>query len=477
MARITIKQITLLLVCHLAAFTYAAAQKPTTVTVRVHNNSGKSVSLYKVENGEASKIGFRWPAVNDTCVFSLSMQNEAVYYLTKTGGKGSDFNYVIYLKPGENKWIDAYSSQTGFDFDSCKVVHPNAETVLLQQWTNRFNDYCELGVNRTKRKQFIAGYDGFVKKAEQLKKKAVTPNKYFNRLFVSKINAEIIYPKSAAFFNFVRRMNSEYDSSDAYKPFYHSLNGKKFCNTDLLYSEHGMQLLNYCLSYNLFQQTGDKEKTLATPITEKAKSLCNDTVRGAFLSQYMAGVTNYEQFTQNIEPFKKAFVLPGMKKAYQQKIDELTLYAKGLPAYNFSLYDTKGKLYSLSDFKGKVVVVDIWAMWCAPCLAEKPFFIKVEEEFKNREDIIFMGISVDGLTRRNVWEGFVEKKGWKNIELLSNHNESIMKYYKIEGIPRFMIFDKEGKIVTVDGPRPSSPEFKKLVDQTLKSSDHATSFR
>jgi len=111
----------------------------------------------------------------------------------------------------------------------------------------------------------------------------------------------------------------------------------------------------------------------------------------------------------------------------------------------------------------------MWAMWCAPCLAEKPYFIKVEEEYKNREDIIFIGVSVDGLSRKDVWKNFVGKKGWKNIELLSNSDESIMKYYKIEGIPRFMIFDKEGKIVTVDAPRPSEAEFRALIEQTLKA--------
>ena len=63
----------------------------------------------------------------------------------------------------------------------------------------------------------------------------------------------------------------------------------------------------------------------------------------------------------------------------------------------------------------------------------------------------------------------LQRKGWKNIELLANYDESIGKYYKVEGIPRFMIFDKEGKIVTVDAPRPSDPEFKSLIEQTLQS--------
>jgi thiol-disulfide isomerase/thioredoxin len=124
----------------------------------------------------------------------------------------------------------------------------------------------------------------------------------------------------------------------------------------------------------------------------------------------------------------------------------------------------------LSDFKGKVVVLDIWAMWCAPCLAEKPFFQKVEESFKDRDDIVFIGISHDGLASKDVWKKFVARKGWKNIELIANYDESIGKYYKVEGIPRLMIFDKQGKIVTVDAPRPSDPEFRKLIQQTLKNS-------
>jgi thiol-disulfide isomerase/thioredoxin len=113
--------------------------------------------------------------------------------------------------------------------------------------------------------------------------------------------------------------------------------------------------------------------------------------------------------------------------------------------------------------------MDIWAMWCAPCLAEKPLFKKVEEAFKDRDDIIFIGVSHDGQAKKEVWKKFIEKKGWKNVELLSEYNESIGKYYKVEGIPRFMIFDKEGKIVTVDAPRPSDPEFRSLIEQTLQS--------
>ena len=471
--RITMKRLMPLLVCHLAMIC-AMAQKQTSVTVKVHNNMGSSVSLYKVENGEAKRLSFRWPKIKDTCVFSFPMENEGTYYLGKTSGKGSTFNYVLYLKPGENVWANVYSSWAGIDFDSCKIVKPNDETVVLQTWTNLLNEYCTLGSNRNKREQFISGYDAFVMKAELLKKRALLSNNYFNQLFSSKVDAEIIYLKAAAYFNFIRRMNSDYDSSEKHKLFYQSLAEQKFSDAGLLYSEHGMQLLNYYLAYNIFQQSNSKEKMLAIPFTQRAKSLRNDTVRGAYVMEYMEGITNYEQFLSDIEPFKESLLLPLMKKAYEQKLSELNVYAKGSPAYNFSLFDTREKPYSLTDFRGKVVVLDVWAMWCAPCLAEKPYFLEAEEKYKHREDIIFIGVSVDGLDRKNAWKDFVARQGWKNIELISNFEESVMKYYKIDGIPRFMIFDKNGKIVSVDAPRPSNPEFKRLIDQTLMDAGHAS---
>src|SRR3954452_6360453 len=100
MSRISIQRLVPLLFCQLVFF-FAVAQKQTTVTVKVYNNCGSSVSFYKVENGEARRMSFRWPKVNDTCVFTFPLEEEGTYYLSKTGGKGSAYHYVVYLKPGE----------------------------------------------------------------------------------------------------------------------------------------------------------------------------------------------------------------------------------------------------------------------------------------------------------------------------------------------------------------------------------------
>jgi len=472
MLRINIQRLLLLLlICQSAIFANATEPKETTVTCKVYNKRDGAVVLYKLENGEALNLGFRRPGELDTCKFSLTMEQEGIYFIQKPGGKGGAYTHVIYLKPGDNKTVDIYESRLGIDFDSCKVQSPNQETVILQTWTNLLNAVAKLGSNRAKKDEHIVAYNQLVKQATELKQKTVSNNRNFKRILGLKIDADLQYARAAAFFHYGARMNAGLDSTTKRKQFYQPMTKQKFCNAGLLQSENGLALLKYNLGYQLFQKYGTQEQMLATSFVEKAKMICNDTLRAIFALDRMQQITNYEQFKTEIQPFKKLFVTTELKQAYQKKEDELTVYAKGAPAYNFSLKDTKDQTVSMSDFKGKVVVMDIWAMWCAPCLTEKPFFQKVEEHFKDRNDIVFIGISHDGVDRKEIWKNFVGKKGFKNIELIANYDESIGKYYKVEGIPRFMIFDKEGKIVTVDAPRPSDPAFRVLIEQTLESNN------
>ncbi len=467
MLRIKIQRVfLLLLICQSAIFANATEPKETTVTCNVPNYSGSAVALFQVENGEARKMDFRFPGKQDTIQFSFPLEKEGVYFIQRVG-KGEMYNHVIYLKPGDNKVVDI-SNHSASDFD-CNVVKPNTETVYFQNWIEKLNVIYKLGHNRAKRDEFINAYGKLVIEAEQLKRNSRTSNKYFNYVFASKVEADILYLKAAAFFHFGGRLNAGYDSTERHSQFYQSLAGQKFCNASILHSEHGLELVKFSMGYNLLRKYGSEKQMLAASFVEKAKSICSDSIRRAYVVSWIPTINSYEQFKINIEPFKKLFTTTALKQAYQKKVDELTIYAKGAPAYNFSLKDTKDQTVSMSDFKGKVVVMDIWAMWCGPCLAEKPYFQKVEESFKDRNDIVFIGVSHDGYAKKEPWKAFVARKGFKNIELLSEYTESIGKYYKVDGIPRFMIFDKEGKIVTVDAPRPSDPEFQSLIEQTLES--------
>ena len=57
--------------------------------------------------------------------------------------------------------------------------------------------------------------------------------------------------------------------------------------------------------------------------------------------------------------------------------------------------DTNGKNYSFADFRGKVIIVDVWATWCCSCIEKMPKFMQLKDEFKQYKDILFLTISID----------------------------------------------------------------------------------
>jgi|GEM_PF-1497919 len=470
-----ILQIVPLLIIPVMFNAYAEGTKPTEVNCQVHNNKGSAVFLYRVKNGQATSLGFKRPDAKNNCKFSFEADSEAIYFLRKGGAHLFEFTHVLYLHPGDKQKVDIYPNEQGNDFDSIKIARPNKETASLKKWASIFNQSYKQAQNRSQRDQFLESYKQLFTTADELKKTGITGNKYFNKILIDKINTEVLFLKAAAFFNCGERMNAGYDTTTSRQWFYETLGNEKADRADLLQSEHGLEMLNYLLGYQFFQQYKNGEQMLAVPFLEKIKKIDNDTVRAVYATAHMEQLTNYEQFVAEIQPFKQIITNAGLQGHYQKKYNVLSVYAKGKPAYNFSLYDNNDKHYSLSDFKGKIVVLDVWAMWCAPCLAEKPNFKKLEEEYKDQKDIVFVGVSVDGMAKKDPWKDFVARKGYKNIEMLSNFDESIMKYYNIGGIPRFMVFDKEGKIVSVDAPRPSNPALKELIEETLKKNDHAIS--
>lgn len=106
------------------------------------------------------------------------------------------------------------------------------------------------------------------------------------------------------------------------------------------------------------------------------------------------------------------------------------------------LKDLDGNVHRLSDFKGKVVVVDFWATWCAPCRVAIPEIIDLYEKYHDK-GLVVIGISVD--RDINALRNFVKDQEMPYLILLAD--QTIVKKYSIRAIPTLYIIDKNGSVV------------------------------
>lgn len=133
-------------------------------------------------------------------------------------------------------------------------------------------------------------------------------------------------------------------------------------------------------------------------------------------------------------------------------------------AASFSYPDINGKTVSLADLKGKYIYIDVWATWCGPCRGELPALKELEEKYAGK-DIHFVSLSCD--KNKKAWENMVTKDQLKGIQLHMGTDRTFMDAYLINGIPRFILLDRDGKIISANMTRPSDPKTAEKFNELL----------
>lgn len=192
-----------------------------------------------------------------------------------------------------------------------------------------------------------------------------------------------------------------------------------------------------------------------------------------YLLFYCVNKIKEESTKANYNTYLAKFKAINKNKAYLDilKSDEINNNV-AMGNNSIAIADVNGKQTDWNGFikaaKGKIVYVDLWASWCAPCRAAMPASKKLKTSYVNKP-IVFTYLSLD--IKKADWLKAAEEENIKfdknSFLLIDPKNSVLTKKLNLATIPRYLIYNKKGELVNANAPGPDSPKLKDLIDQYL----------
>lgn len=208
--------------------------------------------------------------------------------------------------------------------------------------------------------------------------------------------------------------------------------------------------------------TGDMNESLAALHARISNKEMRKTVGNRIAENFVRRFDYSKDFETGLNELKKAVSTYGVDERLVGEFSRRKSSAKGSAfPEGIVLVDAEGKTMDIAAFRGSYVYIDLWASWCGPCCKEVPYLQQLEKDMQG-SPVKFVSISLDQ-----------DVNAWKNkMKALNMHgnqwhdkNNALGRALNVQGIPRFLIYDKEGRLYVADAPRPSHPATKEYLEK------------
>jgi len=425
-----------------------------------------TIELHKVDKGITHLIAMSTINENRDFGFKIPATTPGLYtmhlkYVSKQMGEREHHiterkHWRFYLGGGDFAKVNVAKNEY-------ELVKGSVENLKLTEWNHMADSLFRLSwKDMPTFKEYFPLMEKYIPVCKAKKAELQTSDKEFNKLINMLVNVDMddlpldflnsgntIHPEVS---DFTSHINSIMDEN-------------KLQNTYVLNHPRG---LRYVESYaSLGCRINDDIKSLEEYLKERLKYIPNVTLKGHVLARSLRHFKCYDdKYIDFMNNYKKYFVTDDLKDKIKTFEESIALSGKGSVAYDFTAQDINGKEFKLSDFKGKLVYIDIWATWCGPCKDEIPHLKKIEKKYQGK-DITFIKLSFD--SNKKAWEEFVNEHNAKgfSLHMKNDFQSELAKLYKIGSIPRFILVDKEGEIISTDAPRPSETAIENMINALL----------
>ncbi|NNC69816.1 MAG: redoxin domain-containing protein [Flavobacteriaceae bacterium] len=157
-----------------------------------------------------------------------------------------------------------------------------------------------------------------------------------------------------------------------------------------------------------------------------------------------------------------------LSKEVTRNVEKASI-ALGKEAPKFLLKNNNGEEFTLDQFKGKLVYINLWTTWSEPSKEELPYLQEFIDSYSDA--VVFINLSVDYQRDIGSWKKYINKQKLKGIHLITDRDwqSDFINSYNVVKIPRAILIDKEGNIINAFAPKPSQKaQLTRLFDTSIK---------